>query len=69
MTRKGRGSSNGRGPSAHQCSVRGAREESWREVSSPFKKGPSLPLLALKEAAHLEDIWKGKGQGKVQTSR
>lgn len=52
----GRGSSNGRGPSVHQCSVQRTREESWHEVSSPFKKGPSLPLLVLKEGAHLEEI-------------
>lgn len=41
VMRKGRESSEGRGPSAGRCSVLRAREESWLEVSSPSSKGPS----------------------------
>lgn len=64
--REGRESSEGRGPSAGQCSVLRAREESRLEGLSPTSRILPISLLVLKEGAHLEKIWKGKGRGEVQ---
>lgn len=66
VMREGRESSEGRGPSAGQCSVLKAREESWLEVFFLTSRILPISLLVLKEGAHLEKIWKGKRQGEVQ---
>lgn len=66
MVREGRESSEGRGPSAGQCLVLRAREESWLEVFSPTSRILPISLLLPKEGAHLEKIWKWKREGKIQ---
>lgn len=64
---KGRGSSEGRGPSVGQCWSWGhERSHGTRFPPNSMRALPIL-LLVLKEGAHLEEIWKGRGQGGIQT--
>lgn len=56
VVREDRESSEGSGPSAGQCSLLRAREESWLEVFSPTSRILPISLLVCKEGAHLEKI-------------